>query len=459
MRIGFSSNHFKTVVWNVNLFANPFSCSWLKSYPENLPSTKKLCMAYSLYPLLFNQLIYHNYYKMKFPRFNLYFPSILCLLVLNACFEETPEKEPEKSESLQLVEAFPNLDFTRPLDLQHAGDNTDRLFVVEQRGVISVFQNEPNTDDAKVFLNLEAQVNDEGNEEGLLGLAFHPDYENNGFFYVNYTASNPSRTVISRFEVTGSDPDMADAGSELVLMEIEQPYTNHNGGQLAFGPDGYLYIAVGDGGSGGDPQDNGQNLETLLGSILRIDVNGQEEGLNYAIPENNPFAGNEEGLQEEIYAFGLRNVWRFSIDPETNMLWAADVGQNGFEEINLIEAGNNYGWNTMEGFECFDPATGCEQEGLELPIWAYSHENGDRSITGGYVYRGDGIPELVGQYIYADFVSGRIWALDFSTLFDPVITDLMQASFPVASFGVDRENEIYICGFDGKIYKFGYESE
>ena len=389
---------------------------------------------------------------------NLYFFGFLYLLVFNACFQEKPEKGSKEAETLQLVEAFPKLNFTRPVDLQHAGDNTDRLFVLEQRGVISVFQNDTNIDDAAVFLNMETQVKDKGNEEGLLGLAFHPNYQDNGFFYVNYTADNPARTVISRFEVSDSDPDIADAGSELVLLEFEQPYSNHNGGQLSFGPDSYLYIAVGDGGSGGDPQGNGQNKETLLGSILRIDVDHPSAQLNYGIPETNPFAGNEEGFKEEIFAYGLRNPWRFSFDPQTEKLWTGDVGQNRFEEINIIENGKNYGWNTMEGFHCFEPKSGCEEEGLASPVWEYSQDNGDRSVTGGFVYRGSSISELEGLYVYADFVSGRIWTLDATKLNSPINKELMRAPFPVASFGVDQQNELYLCGFDGNIYKFGYQA-
>ncbi|WP_162415848.1 PQQ-dependent sugar dehydrogenase [Cyclobacterium roseum] len=382
------------------------------------------------------------------------------LISLTACVQEDPDPAPDPGEEkvLQLVEAFPNLPFNRPLEILHAGDDSDRIFVVEQRGVISVFPNQAEAEEKGTFLNLVNQVNDSGNEEGLLGLAFHPDYAENGFFYVNYTASNPARTVISRFKVSASDPDEADAQSETVLLEIEQPFTNHNGGKLAFGPDGYLYIALGDGGSGGDPQGNGQNRETLLGSLLRIDVNAQAGDLNYAIPEDNPFVGNGEGFREEIFAYGLRNVWKFSFDTESNLLWAADVGQNRYEEISLIENGGNYGWNTMEGFECFDPASACETEGLELPVWAYDHSEGDGSVTGGYVYRGSALPELAGRYIYADFISGRIWALDVTDRSNPTNTELVQASFPVAAFGLDPSNELLICGFDGKIYRLEYQA-
>ncbi len=387
------------------------------------------------------------------------FLNTLLLLVLaynTACSQSSTSNDPNSSDKLMVLEAFPNLSFTRPVDFQHAGDNSDRIFVVEQRGVISVFQNDATSSQKSSFLNIEGQVDDDGNEEGLLGLAFHPDYESNGYFYVNYTASNPNRTVISRFTVSSSNPNQADAGSELVLLEYDQPYSNHNGGQVSFGPDGYLYIAVGDGGSGGDPQGNGQNLKTLLGSILRIDVDQTSGTSNYSIPEDNPFANNSDGFRGEIYAYGLRNPWRFSFDSANGQLWTGDVGQNKYEEVDIITNGGNYGWNTMEGFHCFKPDD-CNKEGLELPIWEYDHTQGDISITGGFVYRGTALKELVGLYIYADYVSGRIWSLDGSDPANPVNTELLNADFPISSFGIDQNQELYICGFDDKIYKLGYE--
>ncbi|WP_246068390.1 PQQ-dependent sugar dehydrogenase [Fodinibius sediminis] len=370
--------------------------------------------------------------------------------------EKNPNQEqPPSAESYQLVEAFPELAFNRPVDLQHPGDESNRLFVVEQRGIISVFPNDPTVQEATTFLDIEDQVDDAGNEEGLLGLAFHPNYENNGYFYVNYTTPD-SKTHISRFRVSGDNPEQVVKSSEEVLLTYEQPFDNHNGGQLSFGPDGYLYIAVGDGGSGGDPQGNGQNRETLLGTILRIDVDGQEEDKLYAIPDDNPFVDNEQGFREEIYAYGLRNVWRFSFDAENGRLWAGDVGQNSYEEVDVIENGGNYGWNIMEGNHCFSPETNCDQTGLKLPIWEYGRSEGV-SITGGFVYRGPSLPGLEGQYIYADYASGRIWALDHTDMENPVNSELMDSDIAIASFGVDANEELYICAFDGKIYKLSAE--
>jgi glucose/arabinose dehydrogenase len=386
------------------------------------------------------------------------FSAILLFSFSNiSCIQENENDKQEEKGPIEVIEAFPNLSFERPVDFQHAGDGSDRLFVVEQSGVISVFQNETDVSDKQIFLNIESTVKDQGNEEGLLGLAFHPDFESNGFFYVNYTAGSPNRTVISRFKVSAAEPNQADPSSELVILEIPQPFSNHNGGQLSFGPDGFLYIAVGDGGSGGDPQNHGQNLKTLLGTIVRIDVNAQEGGLNYGIPSDNPFVNNTEGNREEIYAYGLRNPWRFSFDSETGTLWTGDVGQNRAEEIDIITKGGNYGWRLMEGFECFNPANGCDKTGLELPVLEYTHDSGNVSVTGGFVYRGSQLEELQGFYIYGDFVSGRIWTLDTADTGNPVVNELVKAPFNISSFGIDQQNELYLCGFDGKIYKFAYE--
>lgn len=383
--------------------------------------------------------------------------SLMPLAILTAfCLPAPLENSPA---TYRAKVAFPNLSFTRPVDFQHAGDKSNRVFVVEQPGRIYVFSNDPAIKSKKVFLDIRNKVEDGGNEEGLLGLAFHPNYKSNGYFYVNYTASDPNRTVISRFKVSTTNPDQADVASEQVILTFDQPYSNHNGGQVTFGPDGYLYIGVGDGGSGGDPKGHGQNKSTLLGSILRIDVNKQEDarlpegqGKQYAIPPDNPFAKNTNGYREEIYAYGLRNPWRLSFDPITKKLWTGDVGQNAYEEIDIIEKGGNYGWNIMEGKHCYRPSNGCSTSGLKLPIWEYGRNEGI-SITGGFVYRGPTLPGLTGKYIYADYGTRKIWALDVTNMNRPVNTELLEPDFNVASFGVDDKNEIFLCAFDGRIYK------
>jgi glucose/arabinose dehydrogenase len=323
---------------------------------------------------------------------------------------------------------------------------------LEQRGVVRVFPDDPGATDAPVFLDIRDRVNDGGNEEGLLGLAFHPEFAANGRFFVDYTASNPRRTVIAELRVDGGDPVRADPASEAVILDVGQPYANHNGGQIAFGPDGFLYIALGDGGSGGDPQGNGQNRGSLLGSILRIDVDAPALGRAYGIPPDNPFVGNDRGYREEIFAYGLRNPWRFSFDPETGELWAGDVGQNRIEEIDLVRRGENYGWNIMEGSSCYEPSSGCDRTGLSLPVAEYSHDLGI-SVTGGYVYRGAAVPGLEGQYLYADFGSGRIWALSAGTPEDAQAGEILRTNLSIASFGVDAAGEVLLCAFDGKIYR------
>jgi glucose/arabinose dehydrogenase len=350
------------------------------------------------------------------------------------------------------VEAFPYLTFEFPVDIQSPKDGTNRIFVLSQPGVIYVFDNNSNTKEKKTFLDIREKVL-YGGEMGLLGLAFHPNYKENGYFYLDYTTDNPRRTVISRFQVSNTDPSAADPLSEKVILEVEQPYENHNGGQISFGPDGYLYISLGDGGSGGDPLNAGQDLKNLLGKLLRINVDNRVGELNYSIPEDNPFKENTSGFKEEIYAYGLRNVWRFSFDKQ-NRLWAADVGQNKWEEINLIERGKNYGWRIMEAKHCYIPETDCDTTGLVLPIWEYGHDDmGGFSITGGFVYEGNSAPILKGKYIYADYVSGRIWQLEFvNNLISNKL--LIDTDYAIATFGVDESNELYFATYDpnGKLF-------
>jgi glucose/arabinose dehydrogenase len=316
---------------------------------------------------------------------------------------------------------------------------------VEQAGIIRAFGNSKNTSTSTVFLDITDRVLF-GGEQGLLGLAFHPDYSTNNYLYVDYVAANPRRTIIARYTVNTSNPNVADKTSEFKILEIAQPYSNHKGGQIAFGSDGYLYIAMGDGGGAGDPQGNGQNRSTLLGKILRIDVNKSSIGGGYGIPAGNPFAGNSLGYREEIYAYGFRNPWRFSFD-SAGKLWVGDVGQDRQEEIDLVEKGDNYGWNIMEGTLPYNPSSGGNQTGLESPVYEYNHTLGG-AITGGYVYNGLASP-LAGYYVYGDYVSGRIWAL--SPSYENYL--LVDSKLPISSFGIDGNNNLYICSLDGRIYE------
>jgi glucose/arabinose dehydrogenase len=345
-----------------------------------------------------------------------------------------------------LQNAFPNLSFNSAVFLTHADDSTDRIFVVEQAGRIKVFPNNQNTSVAKEYLNITDRVSS-GGEKGLLGLAFHPDYETNGYFYVNYT--NATSTVISRFQVT-SNPDSADKNSEFQLLTFTQPFSNHNGGWIGFGPsDGYLYIATGDGGSGGDPQNYAQRINTLLGKILCIDV---DDGIPYAIPPTNPFVDSTNvEVRKEIYAWGLRNPWRCSFDPVTGRLWAGDVGQGEWEEVDIIENGKNYGWRCYEGNHTYN-MSGCNYPEYISPVWEYSHSVG-YSITGGYVYRGANVPELLGKYIYADYGTRKVWALSYDGITPPSNELLLTAASNPTSFGVDQANELYVVGFS-TIYRF-----
>ena len=370
--------------------------------------------------------------------------GVVALAGLLSCNEVPPVPT-----GIQVERVFPDLSFQEMTNLVQPDDASDLMFVTEQRGVIYSFSAN-NSQQADVFLDITDRVNRGGNEEGLLGLVFGSDYQENGYFYVYYSAADPSRSVLSRFSLDEEDTDVADPESEVIIMEVAQPFSNHNAGQLAFGPDGYLYIGLGDGGSAGDPLGNGQNLVTLLGSILRIDVSGLSAPGDYEIPADNPFVGTT-GARGEIWAFGLRNPWRFSFDSETGLLWAGDVGQSSWEEIDIIAKGANYGWNIMEGSHCYSPATGCDQSGLTLPIVEYDHSEGC-SVTGGYVYRGDQIPSLQGYYMYGDYCSGNIWALvyDGSVVTDNVL--LVDSDLSITSFGEDLAGNLYILDRQGGIY-------
>jgi glucose/arabinose dehydrogenase len=334
----------------------------------------------------------------------------------------------------------------RPLELTHAGDGSQRIFVASQIGTIFVLPGAESVREAKVFLDIRDRVQDfrKDAEEGLLGLAFHPQYRSNGYLYVCYSSSQELRTsVISRFAVSPDDPNKADPASETVIMKIPQPFSNHNGGSIAFGHDGYLYIALGDGGGRNDPLGHGQNLGTLMGSLLRIDVDHHQPGKNYAVPADNPFV-SRAGAQPEIYAYGFRNIWRLTVDRQTGDLWAADVGQDFWEEVNLVQKGGNYGWSVREASYPFNNKPATAEDPLIPPVWEYDHQLG-KSITGGFVYRGAKLPELQGMYVYADFISGRIWALQYDAASGRVVSNKSIAStgFPVLAFGQDESGELY----------------
>ncbi len=367
---------------------------------------------------------------------------------------------------VQIERAFPELKITRPVILTHAGDGSGRLFVVTQQGIVNVFPNRQDVkpSEVKTFLDIREKVvyKDTENEEGFLGMAFHPKFAENGEFFVYYTSTQapPHTSVISRFRVSKDNPDQADPNSEEEILRIPQPFWNHNGGTIVFGPDGYLYVGLGDGGAANDPQGNGQNLKTLLGSILRIDVDNTQGDLKYAIPKDNPFV-NRKDARGEIYAYGIRNIWRMAFDRKTNVLWAADVGQNLWEEIDLIVPGGNYGWNLREGTHKFGEAGVGPREDLIEPIWEYHHNIG-KSITGGHVYRGQKVPALDGMYLYADYVSGLVWALDYdakakklkANYLIPVAESVSLKNMPVITFGEDEEGEVYFTDTFGAIYRF-----
>ena len=372
----------------------------------------------------------------------------LLLLALIPVMAVAAQSADSSLPAVELVRVFPALTFERPVFITHAGDDSEFLYVVEQEGVIHrIDPASPERTD--VFLDIRSSVTRGGNEEGLLGLAFSPMFAENGRFYVYYSATKPRRSVLSRFETR---PDgLADTESEEVVLEVGQPFPNHNGGMITFGPDGMLYVGLGDGGSAGDPHRNGQNPGTLLGTILRIDTEQPGEGVPYAIPDDNPFVG-QSGARGEVWAYGLRNPWRFSFDEATGDLWVGDVGQNAREEVDIVRPGANYGWNVMEGSTCFR-ARSCNDDGLQAPVAEYGHDLGC-SITGGYVYRGKRVPALEGVYLYADFCSGRIWGLRYDGSAVTAQWELVHAPFQVSSFGEDADGEVYVLGFDGGIYTF-----
>lgn len=408
---------------------------------------------------------------------------VISLFLVTSVWAQTPyglqERVPNTSFKLrsvgnkladkQLINAFPSLKFEQSLLLTNAGDGSNRLFVVEKMGKIYVFENDPAVSGKKVFLDLTARMSGVG-ETGLLSLAFHPDYKNNGKFYTSYVDAD-FESVISEWQVS-ADPDVGDAASERILLHMTQPQRNHNAGHIAFGLDSYLYISFGDGFSqsgsdgttnNGDPLANGQNRENWFSCILRIDVDKQDTGLEYAIPPDNPFVGNNQNWKEEIFAYGLRNPWRFSFDRATGTLWCGDVGHKTFDEIDIIESGKNYGWSIKEGPICYVDQDFVECDSslwadLTDPVLPLKYKEESESVTGGYVYRGEVHQSLKGLYIFGDYNLRKVNAVEYK---DGVATIIMTITCPqnITSFGEDEQGEVYVVGIGGSIYKFNDNSD
>jgi hypothetical protein len=379
----------------------------------------------------------------------------LAVVVLSAaviaCEGDGNATEPRQDGGVQsgmgLETVIDGLDF--PVWLTSPPDDP-RLFVVEKGGRVVIVEDGSLL--SAPFLDLSGQVST-GNEQGLLSLAFHPDYAANGRFFVNLTDPAGDTRVVE-LRVSAGDPDRADPASARVVLAIDQPFSNHNGGLVLFGPDGMLYVGTGDGGSGGDPRGNGQDLGTLLGKLLRLDVDG---GQPYAVPPDNPFVDRPRA-RPEVWAYGLRNPWRFSFDRETGDLYIADVGQNQFEEVNAVRGagrGLNYGWNVMEGGHCFESSEGCDRSGLTLPVTEFDHGDGC-SVTGGFVYRGSGISDLRGTYLFSDYCSGFVRSFRFANGqagSERRFPELEPSDNAVTSFGQDADGELYLLTAGGSVHK------
>jgi glucose/arabinose dehydrogenase len=380
-------------------------------------------------------------------RFSSYLFGLSFFFVLVSC--TSAQTDSSNSSFTQVVTGL-----NQPVGVTHAGDSSNRLFVTQKDGLIRIVQDGQLL--SEPFLDVSSLITPEPQaEQGLLGLAFHPNYKNNGTFFIYYSdatkkENGAANTVVARYQVS-TDPNKADPTSAKIILTIEQPFWNHNGGHIAFGPDGYLYIGTGDGGDGGDPQENAENLTKLLGKLLRIDVNAD----TYTVPETNPWKP-ESGAATEIWAYGLRNPWKFSFDRKTGDLYIGDVGQELYEEINFQSAnskgGENYGWNQMEGLHCYGETPNCNPDEFVLPILEYPHGEDGVSVTGGFVYRGAQIPELEGAYLYADFASGKIWTLRFAE--GVWVNELLEdTEFAVSSFGEDEAGELYLVDFNGGLYR------
>lgn len=383
---------------------------------------------------------------------------IAMLIILVLCPGISLAQEPEeaiisrdsapRAEDVVLTEIASG--FNRPLYLANADDGSERLFVLEQTGKVWIIKDGVRAQ--QPYLDLSALVtataNNTYSEQGLLGLAFHPEYATNGRFFVNYT-DRGGRTVVARYQVSLSNQEVADAGSGQIIFQLEQPFANHNGGHIDFGPDGYLYISLGDGGSANDPLGAGQNRRLLLGSIIRIDV---DSATPYAIPPDNPFVGDDSAL-DEIWAYGLRNAWRFSFDRVTGDMYLADVGQNLLEEVNFQAAdssgGENYGWNVWEGT---NPFAGGNARDHVPPVFEYPHLLGC-SVTGGYVYRGSAIPQMEAVYLFGDYCTGRVWAMYRDPDLNWQAEEFANTEMAISSFGEDEAGEIYVIDYSGTIYR------
>ena len=388
------------------------------------------------------------------------FAAVPFLLALTACdggsasFNPSPPDEPpapEEPPAIAAEPAFLQLGFEQPLAMMQPPGDSTRWFVVEKAGMVWEFPDDPDAtlNDVLLFADISDRVDSTPTEAGLLGMAFHPEFGTNGEVYLSYTrAAAGLESAVSRFVI---DPDTGalDESSEQVLLTVPQFAGNHNGGNILFGPDGFLYVGFGDGGGSGDPQDNAQDTTNLLGAISRIDV---DSATPYAIPAGNPFAGNTECPQgsgaadcPEIFAWGFRNPWRFSFDQQTGELWVGDVGENSWEEVNRVQASENFGWRQREGAHCFDPPTDCSTDNVD-PVTEYSHDLGD-SVTGGFVYRGSEIPDLQGFYLFGDFGTGRIWAVAAASEQGVEPAELVDTNLRIASFAESNDGELYVLDF------------
>ncbi|MDB6028875.1 MAG: gdhB 2 [Verrucomicrobiales bacterium] len=383
------------------------------------------------------------------------------LLLSVCCFSAVTLFAEAPLPQLRLKQTYEKVAMQRPMWLCEAPDGSKRIFVVEQRGRILIMPKDRSASEAKTFLDISDRKPFDKNEEGLLGFAFHPKYKRNGKFYIFYSQQDPKRTVISEFKVS-KDADVADKSSERILMQWERPNWNHDGGQVSFGPDGYLYIGVGDGGGKNDQYGNSQKTDSYMAKMLRIDVDSRTGSLPYGIPKDNPFVKDKKFLPE-IYAWGLRNPWRFCFDRKTGLLYCGDVGQDKWEEIDIIEKGGNYGWSYREGFHEYKEGAPANAKFLE-PILEYPHTVAlgtnhlpGLSITAGYVYRGKKIPSLRGVYVYGDWANGILWGLRYEQgkVTQDGVLEMAPKVFPprqISSFGEDEEGEIYLLGYDSKIY-------